>query len=253
MEVIPGVHAVPGVVWSRVYLIEGDTLALVDSGMPWNVRTVLKYIKSIGRRPEELSSILVTHSHPDHTAGALGLSRETGAKVLAHPQDTKAHSNSDVSLSYMGVFTSLRLPLPFLQRTGVHHLVSDDELLPILGGVRVLHTPGHTAGSVCYLLESQGVLFSGDTVFSDGTRLSRSVPFPGYDARLYRSSLERLAGLEFESVCGGHGRPLVGGAAEKLRRLLAERPEPPSWRQWFKSIPRRLYKARGLHGEEYLH
>ena len=237
--------------WSRIYLIEDDTLALIDSGLPWNARGVVSYIRSIGRRPEDLSLIMVTHSHPDHTAGALAISRRTGAKIVAHPHDTKTHSDGVVSLSYMGAFASLRVPLPFLQRTPVSSLVSDEQVLPVLGGIRAIHSPGHTPGSVCYLLESRSLLFSGDTLFSDSRRLSRSVPFPGSDARHYRQSLERLATLEFDALCGGHGAPLIGGASDRLRKLLAARPEPPSWGQFLKSIPTRLYRTGSLYGEDY--
>ena len=250
MEVLPGIHIVPGIRWSRVYLIEDDTLALVDSGLPWHTKTVLNYVRSIGRQPDELGSILMTHSHPDHTTGALAISRRTGAEVVAHRDDTKTHSDREVSLSYMGVFNSLRVPLPFFQRTLVSNVVTDGQVLPIMGGIRVIHSPGHTPGSVCYLLESRGLLFSGDTLFSDGKRLSRSVPFPGYNGRHYRQSLDELATLEFDALCGGHGSPLIGGASDKLRELLAKKPEPPSWGQVLKSIPGRLYNARGLSGED---
>ena len=140
MEVLPGVHSVPGIGWSPAYLIEDDSLALVDSGLPWNVGGVLNYIRLIGRNPEELKWILMTHSHPDHSGGARAIMRRTGAEIVAHAGDTKTHSNLDVSLSYMGAFTSLRLPVPFLQRAHVDRLVSDEELLPVMGGIRVIHT-----------------------------------------------------------------------------------------------------------------
>ena len=64
MEILPGIHVVPGSFWWRVYLIEGDTLALVDTGLPWNARGVLKYIGSIGRSAEELRLILMTPQPP---------------------------------------------------------------------------------------------------------------------------------------------------------------------------------------------
>ena len=251
MEVVPGVHLVPGGRWSRMYLIEGETLTLVDSGLPWSHRSVLRYIQSLGRRPEELDTILTTHSHPDHTSGALSISKRTGARIVAHSADTRTHRNGEVSLSYMKVFTSLPLPLPFLQRAPVGALVEDGDLLPEHGGIRVIHSPGHTRGSVCYLLEDRGVLFSGDTLFSDGQRLSRSVPFPGYDGRRYRQTLARLSEIEFATVCGGHGAPLVGGASAKLRKLLREHPEPPSWGRFLTSLPRRLYRAERLTGEDH--
>ena len=250
MEIVSGVHIVPGTRWSRVYLVEDDTLALVDSGLPWNVRPVLNYIRSIGRAPEDLGYILITHSHPDHTSAARAISQRTGAAIVAHADDTKAHSNDDVSLSYMGAFTSTRIPAPFLRRTLVSHTVGDGEVLPLLGGIKALHTPGHTPGSACYLLESRGVLFSGDTIFSNGERVSRSVPFPGYNGQDYRSSIERLATLDFDTLCGGHGEPLVGGASARLRDLLRTRPDPPTWGGLLASIPRRLYRVRSLRGEE---
>ena len=169
---------------------------------------------------------------------------------MAHTLDTKTHSNRDVSLSYMGAFTSLRAPLPFLQRTLVTDVVDGGEVLPLSETVQVIHTPGHTPGSACYLLPKRGVLFTGDTLFSDGTRLSRSVPFPGYDGEAYRESLRLLASLDFDVICGGHGAPLVGAASDVLRQLLVDRPDPPSWRGFFASIPRRLLQRSLLTGED---
>ena len=171
--------------------------------------------------------------------------------IVAHAGDTKTHSNREVSLSYMGAFTSLRLPVPFLQRAHVGKLVSDGELLPVLGGIRVFHTPGHTPRSVCYLVEGRKLLLSGDTLFSNGKRLSRSVPFPGYNRQSYRESLQRLASLEFDTLCGGHGVPLLADASGALRHLLATKPEPPSWGDFLRSMPRRLSHAGSLTGEDY--
>ena len=251
LEILSGVHAVPGIAWSCVYLIEDDILALVDTGFPWSAKAVLDYIASIGRRPDELGYILLTHGHPDHTASALDISRRTGAQIATHAGDTKTHADSTVSLDYMGVFGSLKVPLPFLQWTPVGRTVADGETLPLLGGISVIHTPGHTSGSTCYLVKSRKVLFSGDTLFSDGRRISRSVPFPGYDERCYRASLNRLAALEFDVVCGGHGAPLIGGASDELRKLLRVRPDPPSWLGVLKSIPARLRRSGHWLGEYY--
>ena len=251
MEIVPGVHMVTGVRWARVYLIEDESLGLIDSGLPFSAGAIIKYIRSIGREPEELKLILVTHSHPDHSSGALAIRKRTGAEILAHPHDTKTHSNNVRSLRYRGLFGSLGVPLPLIRRTVIDKSVADGDEIPMFGGVEVIHTPGHTAGSVCYFLKSKGVLFSGDTIFSDGQRVSRSVPFPGYDAENYRQSLYRLAAMQFETLCGGHGDPLVQGASDRLRELLALRPELPTWGAFVKSIPRRLMRDKSLSGEEY--
>lgn len=250
MEILSGIHEVPGILWSNIYLIEDKKLALVDAGPAWSPGAVLKYIRSIGRNPDDLDLILATHGHPDHTSGALTLSRTTGARVVAHVRDTMVHSDHEVSFGYMGVFNSLKVPLPFLKRTPVHQTVADGQMLPLLGGIRVIHTPGHTPGSVAYLHEGQGVVFTGDTLFSDGERLSRSVPFPGYQEAQYRGSLEHLASLEFQTLCGGHGTPLISNASDVLRKLLATRPDPPTWKSYLTSVPRRLAQSKRLQGED---
>ncbi len=84
---------------------------------------LVRYIRSIGRSPEELGLVLMTHSHPGHSTGALGISKRTGTEIVAHAADTRIHTGREVSLSYMSVFTSLPVPVPFLRRTAVARLV----------------------------------------------------------------------------------------------------------------------------------
>ena len=240
MEIFPGVHMLPSVRWSRAYLIVGETLTLVDSGLPWDPSGIVKYIHSIGREPSDLSQILVTHSHPDHTGGTHSLVKATGALVAAHRSDTKRLNGNREVLAYIGNLGKVNAPLPFMGKVPVNSLVDDGDILPIHGGIRVVHTPGHTAGSVCYLIEENGILFSGDTIFSNGDTLSRSVPFPGYDRDQYIRSLKRLSEIGFEGVCGGHGTPLLAGGSVKLQALLEEYPDPPTWGGFFKSIPSRV-------------
>ncbi len=250
MEIVQGVHKIPGSFWSALYLIESrDSLALVDAGSPGDGRRIEEYLRSIGRDIKDIEYILVTHSHPDHTGSAFALAEKSGARVAAHRLDSKVHPDGEVSLSYMGVFTSVRLPIPYLRFTEVTDLVSDGDVLPIGDGVRVIHTPGHTPGSLCFMDGGRKLLFSGDTLFSDGDRVSRSVPFPGYDGEAYRHSLNRLANEEFDTLCGGHGRPLVGGATHALRSLLKTSPDPPTWGTFFKSMPRRLWRGWTPRGE----
>ncbi len=220
--------------------------------MPWSAARVFKYIQSIGRHPRELRRILMTHNHPDHTGGAPAIISRSNADVTAHYEDTHPLRGDAHTLGYMGVFISLEVPLPFLKRVSVNHIVYEDAVIPAAGGIRVLHTPGHTPGSVCYLLEREGLLFSGDTIFSGHGRVSRSMPFPGSQTELYRQSIERLASMDFDILCGGHGTPLVGGASNKLRILIENKPQLPTWREFFlKRFPSRLLSRRGISTEDY--
>ena len=250
MEITQGVHLIPTRI-SRMYLVEDASLTLIDAGLPWDVRTVFRYVESIGRRPEEIDNILMTHNHPDHTSGAHSISRRTGADIIAHEDDTRTHHSKGRYLGYMGMFNAFDLPLPFLRRATVSQVASDGEVLPIAGGIQVIHTPGHTPGSACYLLKERGVMFTGDTAFSNGKSVSRSIPFPGYDREAYRNSLERLGEIDFDVMCGGHGSPLLENASEKLRQLMEARPEPPTWGDLlFKRIPGRISGAQSFSGED---
>ena len=113
MEIIPGVHAVPGTRISRIYLIEDNELTLVDTGMPWSVGRVFKYITSIGRQPSELSRILMTHSHPDHTGGAPGLRRRSNAQIVA----TMMTRSTDARIRIPSVTRAYSHPLTYQFRT----------------------------------------------------------------------------------------------------------------------------------------
>ncbi len=247
MEVVPGVHAVPGVRWSRSYLIvERDQLALIDTGPPMSARRVIQYVESIGRRPQEIELVLMTHGHPDHVGGARAIVKRTGALVFAHARDTHVKRRSGIR--YLGA-GGILARVPLVRSTQAHVPVEHGQVTNLLGGLRVLHTPGHTPGSVCYLLEREGLLFSGDTLFSDGERVSRSVPFPGYNRDDYVASLRALAEMDFGVLCGGHGAPLLRGASRRLRELLDVRPDPPTWGGFFRSIPRRARVRRPFTGE----
>lgn len=250
MEIISGVHLIPSRM-SRMYLVEDESLTLIDAGLPWDVRTVYRYVESIGRKPEEISSILMTHNHPDHTSGARSISLRTGADIVAHEDDTRVHHAKGRYLGYMGMFNAMDLPLPFLQRALVSQVAADGDVLPIAGGMQVIHTPGHTPGSVCYFLKERGVVFSGDTAFSNGGSVSRSIPFPGSRREDYLKSLAKLSDLDFDVMCGGHGSPLVGNASLKLKQLMDAKPEPPTWGDLLlRRIPSRLSKARSFSGED---
>lgn len=144
---------------------------------------------------EQIDTIVLTHCHHDHTAHLKEISHICDAKVAIHPADAPGLMNETFSLS-----------LQFGARAaGIRpdRLIDEGDRV---GPLRVLHTPGHTAGSICLYLEDEKALISGDTVFPDGG--FGRFDFPGGDQMALRRSLERLERLPVEGLYPGHGTPV---------------------------------------------
>lgn len=158
------------------------------------------------KRAQELSlmieMILLTHSHWDHIGEVSLLKRETRAPIYIHREDEE-------NLKEPGAD---RLPLLMpVEGIAPDHYLEDGQILTLGGGmqIRVIHTPGHTPGGVCFYLEKEKALFSGDTLFR-GT--IGNLSFPTSRPDLMGDSLKKLAALPAETrVYPGHGEPTTIG------------------------------------------
>ena len=198
-------------------------LVLVDTGFARSAARVGAAIRDLGRAPGDLSAIVVTHLHGDHTGALAEVKRRTGAEVWMHP--------ADAELVREGVFARPLEPGPGVLRRGiawlralrpaspgepieVEHEVRDGELLPF-ACLKALHAPGHTAGHLALLLPRDGgVLFVGDAA----TNFLRLGWGPIYeDVAEGRESLAKLAALDFEVAAFAHGRAIRAHAGEHFR------------------------------------
>lgn len=243
MEITPGVHRIDGVTGSNAVLLLDDQMALVDTGISGNGDAIVSYIKQLGRSPSDLRWILLTHFHHDHSGSAVELHELTGAKIVAHQAEIDPGS-SDVGLLRKG---SEGEPPPFLYRwiqgrggrryqqevhyhdTPVHETVEDGDVIPCLGGLRIIHSPGHTPGSICPLLEGK-VLFLGDSVLNNIDRLSRPLTWDRTRRRQLDASLHTLRDIEAKVACFGHGPPRTEEVMEGIRRLTDRPYDLPTWR-----------------------
>ena len=164
---------------------------LIDPGDDLNA--LKRALEASGRT---LRAILLTHGHFDHMLAAQPLSRITGAPVYVHPLDQELLCDENKN-AYDPGCASLPCPADFEAED------LEDEIEVCGLRFRVLHTPGHTRGSVCYYDEENGILFSGDTLFCAGFG---RMDLYGGSHRDMRNSLRALFALPGETrVLPGHG------------------------------------------------
>jgi glyoxylase-like metal-dependent hydrolase (beta-lactamase superfamily II) len=222
MEIIKNIHQVPGVMANAYLIVEPEGLTLVDAGLPGSDRAILKSLAALGRAPRELRRILITHSDMDHVGGLAALRKATGARVYASAVESRAMAEGRSSRGVKTGGRSLRrmmLSLAsrlFSAKPGpADEFLSDGQTLPILGGLRVLETIGHTPGHCSFYLFSSGVLFTGDSIIADDKGLQGSRPMFTWDAAKAAEAARRQAALGAAIVCPGHG-PVVRDAAGKF-------------------------------------
>ena len=206
----------------NAFVIEDDGLTLVDTGTPNSADHILDSIRKGGKDPRDIRRIILTHAHPDHSGSAAELKRRLGVPVFAHSEDAalveKGESGRQPMTLSPGFLNWLIYQL-FIRRAdqrieavAVDKRLSDGDLLP--GGIRVIHTPGHSAGHVSLLLEKEGVLIAGDICANMG---GPGLSILYEDRALGLRSIQRVAALGFDKAVFGHGKALTEGASEKIK------------------------------------
>jgi hydroxyacylglutathione hydrolase len=150
------------------YILFGEKTCLIDAGVSTTSSMLQDYMKKLGRSPEEISFVLLTHAHPDHIGGCLAIKKNSSASFAAHAADKPWIE--DVQRQYRE-----RPILNFFELVGgsvpVNRDLKDGEVIPWDNGrnLRVLETPGHSLGSISFFFEEEGALFSGDAIPAAGT------------------------------------------------------------------------------------
>ncbi len=194
MKIIDGLY---GFLWQSTtenncnsFFVDGTKKILIDPGHRHLFQHVRRGLERIGISPEQIDAVLVTHGHPDHleTVGSFG------------PSTRWAMSRIDYEfvMKYLGSRTDFPLPAFFLQ---------EGELAIGDRAFQVLLTPGHSPGSVCLYWPEKKALFTGDVVFSQS--IGRT-DLPGGSGRQLKESITRLAELDVEVLCPGHGDVVTG-------------------------------------------
>jgi glyoxylase-like metal-dependent hydrolase (beta-lactamase superfamily II) len=231
VQVADGVWRIPTAPADFVnsYLLEGDdgTLTLVDAGTRTAPRTILAALSQLGKQPGDVTHLLLSHAHNDHTGGARKVVEATGSAVHTHEREAvyvREGRMPQPDTSTRGGRLLARLPgsVKGFAKVGVDGTFEDGDVLPLAGGIQVVHTPGHTPGHCSFLHPSSGVLITADAIFNvRGLRYSFKSSCT--DVRRSRESAQRLGELDFEVAGFTHGAHVATGARAAVRAFLAGR------------------------------
>lgn len=199
-------------------------VALLDTGVTRSGPKVLAALAAIGAGPDDVTRLLLTHCHPDHVGGAAHVLERTGAVAVdVHSGDASfvraGTQPPNDPASRLGRLLR-RLPAPSLPGVPVGEELHDGQLLDVAGGLRVIHTPGHSPGHASYLHEPTGVLVTGDAIFHVGW-LRWPLKALCSDFEMTRQTAHRLAETEYAVAAFTHGPEIRERPRERIRGFLA--------------------------------
>lgn len=208
----------------NLYLVDcGEALVMIDAGGGGGIPKVIENIRQMELDPKKLEIAFITHCHFDHSGGNLALKKSTGCKIAAHEAEAEEiESPGELSLYSRAKERGLEY-----EPTKVDIILKDGQRLKV-GEVEfeVIHTPGHTPGGICLLIEENGVpsLFTGDTASAQGR--FGWMNGPGCSLPDWKASIKKLIELRPERMFPGHGVFVLSGALEHLM-LLDEKINAP--------------------------
>jgi hydroxyacylglutathione hydrolase len=187
---------------ANAYLVDG--IILIDVGMDggYIISALEKHIQLA-----DLETIILTHCHYDHSGGAGDLAAATGAKIAIHKDDDPLLRNAFANVSHLFGEKVLDIVPDILLSGG-----------EFFGELAVIHTPGHTPGSICLYDAASKNLFSGDTVFQEGG-FGRTDFYGGSTSQLIES-IKKLSLLDVSVMYPGHGDIVTKHANEQIKMSL---------------------------------
>jgi glyoxylase-like metal-dependent hydrolase (beta-lactamase superfamily II) len=235
IRIRPGVHLVHGTDVNWVILTEGDAATLVDTGYPGDRERLVASLAAVGRRPEDLTAVLVTHAHVDHLGSAEYLRATYDVPVLAHREEVPHARREFLHQATPGlVARNAWRPgvLPWAVRVARAGATRDVRVadprefpatLDLPGRPAPVHTPGHTGGHCAYHLPDAGVLITGDAlVTAHPTSRTRGPQLlPGmfhHDRDRALASLRAFEDVDADVLLPGHGPAHEGTAATAARQ-----------------------------------
>ncbi len=209
MKISDRVHSIE-LFHNRSYLIVDKRLTLIDTGFPGRANKILKYIKKIGRNESELELIILTHHHIDHRGSARKLKQLTHTKIAAHKEDVPyiegRKFSSEDALTIESKITFLMADIFFRKENVEVDIELEDG--DVISDLEIIHTPGHTKGSICLYDKAEKLIFTGDITMPQLGKMLRRNRY-SYDWQKHLSSLMRIKEIDFKGFLPTDGKMFI--------------------------------------------
>jgi len=204
---------------------DSDSVTLIDTGEAGSGGAIADGLRQIGLSTRDVDRVVLTHFHDDHAGSAAEVASWGDVEVVAHVLDAPVIRGErpgpppNFTDFERELHAQVAAGLPAAPPVRVDRAVRDGDVLDFGGGAQVVSTPGHTDGSIALYLPEPGVAFTGDIVAEHGGQVMLGVF--NLDRGLTTSSFRRLADLDVDVACFGHGEPVIGKASKPLREVAA--------------------------------
>lgn len=220
MDILPGIHQIRGRMVNCFLVVNEDGTILIDTGLPGYSSKITDYIENeLNRSPQDIKTIVITHNHFDHIGSLSKIKEISGAKVAVHPTDADyiRGKASHVGGTLMNALIKLYQTIYRAKPVDPDILLSQGD---IIGGYQVIHTPGHTEGSICLYNPDNRAIFVGDNLqYREGKLHSpgkRLVP----DPEKYEKSMKKLLEYDIEVILTGHTAPVTSNGGKLIEEFL---------------------------------
>ena len=226
--VTEGVFQVRAIGTRVTVLVDGGQALLVDAGMRGSAAMIAGGLEAIGISMNMVRTLVITHHHPDHAAGAAELVAGRDISVMAHRSEANIIAGREQMPNPIRNRLMARLATPVIDLVAGSPLEVDVELedgdaIPFPSPVRVVHLPGHTAGSIALFLPDKGLLIVGDALqYKFGLKLNPPAAGVTKDIKQAMASLNKLLDLDFDVICFSHFPPMRTGAHAALRSMMGQ-------------------------------
>ena len=199
MRIIDNVYLLDSSKGSYIYIIRDEEVVLVDTGLPFKRKSIIREIESLGIDLKDIKHILLTHHDIDHIGNLFDLQQLTGAKVWASKEDIPyicGNMDRHGFKKYLKHIFKIKVP------KGINPYISNSNI----NGIKVIPTPGHTPGHVCLLYRD--ILFAGDLLENKHGKLR---PYPAawnWNQSAMKGSINKISDIPYKWLCPAHGKPV---------------------------------------------